>query len=24
LRKAVTAALGVLRQGRPLPRVWLC
>lgn len=24
LREAVTAALGVLRQGRALPRVWLC
>ena len=24
LRKAVMAALGALRQGRPLPRVWLC
>jgi urease accessory protein len=24
LRQAVTAALGALRQGRPLPRVWLC
>ena len=24
LRKGVTAALSVLRDGRPLPRVWLC
>ena len=24
LRQAVTAALGALREGRPLPRVWLC
>jgi urease accessory protein len=24
LREAVTAALAVLRDGRPLPRVWLC
>ena len=24
LRQAMTAALGALRDGRPLPRVWLC
>ena len=24
LRRAVVAGLGVLREGRPLPRVWLC
>jgi urease accessory protein len=24
LRRAVIAALQVLRGGRPLPRVWLC
>jgi len=23
-RRAVVAALAVLRDGRPLPRVWLC